>query len=57
MTSLEMRVLAEAWAVDGNLALRDQWIMAAEVCDRLDAVLEALSPSHLRRPPRRGVEL
>lgn len=36
MTPQVMRDLATNWATEGDLRMRDLWLMAAEICSRLD---------------------
>jgi len=34
-----MRQLASNWSENQNLVMRDLWLMAAEICQRLDDIL------------------
>lgn len=34
-----MRQLAANWSEQGRLDMRDFWLMAAEICERLDRIL------------------
>ena len=39
MTPESMRQLAANWSEQGRLDMRDFWLMAAEICERLDKLL------------------
>lgn len=46
ITHDSMRALANNWAVNSDVKMRDYWLMAAELAERLDKIIALLEAQH-----------